>query len=332
MANDIQEKRLRFEREADEQPISGLLDVRTILQTDWPEPAWAIPEYLPAGLTIIAGKAKIGKSWLALQIAAAVASGGKALGKDIPPGPALYLALEDPPRRLKERMLIQKWKIDADCQFMVIGEFNEKIGDLKNGGAIRLADQINARGYRYVCIDTLSRAILGDQNEVEEMTAALTPLQEIAHEKNCAIAIVDHHKKGLVDQDAVTSILGSTAKGAMADCIWGLYRERGKAQASLCITGRDVVEVTLAVTMDWELGCWQSDGDASEIQRGERMNEIVAYIESAGQVGLMEICEAVERDKGNVFRDLSDLVGQGILKKNGSTRGKIRYAIANYTF
>jgi len=319
----------QFERDPDEPIIPGLMTAHHILTTDWPEPIWAIPEYLPAGLTIIAGKPKIGKSWLALQIACAVSSGGRTLGKDVEQGSALYLALEDPPRRLKDRMKKQRWPDNPTCDFLALGDFNESIGDLKNGGGLKLAQQIQQKRYKYVCIDTLSRAIVGDQNEVEEMTAALTPLQEMAHSENCAVVIVDHHRKSIMDQDAVTNILGSTAKGAMADCVWGLYRERGKLNANLAITGRDVVEITLAVTMDWELGCWQSDGDADEIQRGERKDEIVAFIESNGAAGLIEIAEATDRDKSNVFRDLNELINANLIKKTGLGRGKVKYCLSD---
>lgn len=54
---------------------------------------------------MLAGPPKIGKSWLALGLAVAVATGGKALGTiDVTTGAALYLALEDTPRRLQARL------------------------------------------------------------------------------------------------------------------------------------------------------------------------------------------------------------------------------------
>ncbi len=40
---------------------------------------WAIPEIVPEGLTILAGAPKIGKSWLCLDLALAIAGGGRAL-------------------------------------------------------------------------------------------------------------------------------------------------------------------------------------------------------------------------------------------------------------
>lgn len=75
----------------------NLLTADQILTTQWPEPVWAIPHMLPAGLTILAGRSKIGKSWLALQIAQAVAAGSTVLDRQVQKGPVLYLALEDSP-------------------------------------------------------------------------------------------------------------------------------------------------------------------------------------------------------------------------------------------
>jgi RecA-family ATPase len=201
-------------------PVPSPLDLLTadqILTTAWPEPVWAIPGLLPVSLTILAGKPKLGKSWLALQIALAVAAGGRVLGQDVERGPILYLALEDSPRRLRDRMARQGWPPGLPADFMPLGEFAGQIGDLRGGGGERLAAQIERVGYRLVAVDTFSRACCGDQNDAEQMTRALTPLQETAHAENCAVLLNDHHRKGFgADPDAVIDIRGSIAKGAMA--------------------------------------------------------------------------------------------------------------------
>ena len=49
--------------------IPGLISADEILTTEWPEPVWAVPGILPVGLGILGGPPKMGKSWLALQIA-----------------------------------------------------------------------------------------------------------------------------------------------------------------------------------------------------------------------------------------------------------------------
>jgi len=56
-------------------------------------------------LTILAGRPKIGKSGLALNIAIAVASGGLVFGSvQVETGSVLYLALVDTQRRLQSRL------------------------------------------------------------------------------------------------------------------------------------------------------------------------------------------------------------------------------------
>src|SRR5262249_7794817 len=70
-----------------------------------PEARYVVWEVIPEGLTVLAGKPKLGKSWLALNLALAVAQGGIALGKiNVTKAGVLYLALEDTKRRLQARV------------------------------------------------------------------------------------------------------------------------------------------------------------------------------------------------------------------------------------
>jgi hypothetical protein len=92
-----------------ERPVNSLprssWTARDLLQHDFPEPRYAVPGVLAEGLNLLAGAPKLGKSWFALNVAAAVAYGGMALDKiTVERGEALYLALEDPPRRLQRRL------------------------------------------------------------------------------------------------------------------------------------------------------------------------------------------------------------------------------------
>ena len=297
-------------------PPLHLLTADDILTTEWPEPVWAIPGLLPAGLTILAGKPKLGKSWLALQIAQSVASGGVVLGEHVERGPVMYLALEDGARRLQDRMRRQNWPLGLDCDFLTVGKFAREVGDLRNGGSEKVAQQIEARGYRLVVIDTLSRAVFGDESDKQAMTRALEPMQEIALDHNCAALLVDHHSShGFgANPDAVGDILGSTAKGALADCIWGLYRERKKADAQLHVIGRETGEdKSLALWFDGLTGCWQSRGDADELELTERRQQILDALEGLGRASLGTIADIIEQPKSNTHGRLQDLVSAGLV-------------------
>ncbi len=73
---------------------------------------WVIPGIIPQGYTIIAAPPKAGKSWLVLDTAIALSTGGKTLNayQVEEPRPVLYLALEDTFARLQKRLGILKYE------------------------------------------------------------------------------------------------------------------------------------------------------------------------------------------------------------------------------
>jgi hypothetical protein len=80
---------------------------RELMAATFPAARFAVPDLIPDGLTFFAGAPKLGKSWMALGLGIAIASGGRALGTiDVEGAAVLYLALEDSPRRLQERLAL----------------------------------------------------------------------------------------------------------------------------------------------------------------------------------------------------------------------------------
>jgi putative DNA primase/helicase len=74
----------------------SIFSLPDLLSWELPPVRWTIPEILPEGLTLLAGKPKLGKSWLALSVALSIAAGCVALSaQTVAKGDVLYLALED---------------------------------------------------------------------------------------------------------------------------------------------------------------------------------------------------------------------------------------------
>ena len=306
-----------------------ILSANEILTTKWPEPLWAVPGLLPVGLTILAGAPKIGKSWISLQIAKAISLGGEFLGEMVNKGPVLIFALEDTPQRLQNRMNAMGWPSNLEVDFLTIPRTGEQSWNMLNGGGEKLARLMKQKGYRLVVIDTLSRAIPGDQQDVQAMTRALTPLQEMALQVNCALMINDHHRKaGAANSDAIADILGSTAKGAMADTVWSLYRERGKNGAKLTVTGRDVEEQTLQLEFNSTSCLWSSHGNTTTLNITERRQEILDALTKLGRVQIMDLCDYLNQDKGNLHPRLQDLVNAGLVKRE-KISNNVYYELAN---
>jgi hypothetical protein len=238
----------------------------------------------------------------------------------------LYLALEDHWRRLHERMRLQGWTpaVQEQVDFLTLQEFITLFGDLRRSGGHLLAAAIRERRYRLVVIDTLSRAIWGNQSDVNEMTRWLSPLQGIAFETSCTLLLLDHHRK-LVggSPDAVADMLGSQAKGAVADTIWGLYRERSKHEGTLVVVGRDVKDHSLAVRLDRATCCWHVEGDAAEVAISAARRRVLEAVEALGQASLMQIVGVTGDDPSNTSKLLRAMAADGLLRVESAQRGKI---------
>lgn len=300
-----------------------------LLQAILPPIKWAIPDLLPEGVTILGGKPKVGKSWLALQIALSICAGGKFFGRDVEQGRVLYVALEDNRRRLQSRMFAQGWR-NQDAKhfdYMLNEQFKGEIGNLDEQGAGKLTAQIVYKDYRLVIIDTFGRAFvhsqkLRDQNAYHQISMAMDEIQKVAIENSAAVMFIDHHTKGssseAITPDAVADIQGSIGKGGMADCAWGIYKTRTRKDALLQIDGRDIEEVvSLAVRFDKHTTAWQSEGDYYQKKLSERKQEIVDLLESEGEMKLSEMARLTERKMKHLHRDLNSLMADGkVLKDN----------------
>lgn len=115
--------------------------------------------------------------------------------------------------------------------------------------------------------------------------------------------------------DAIGDILGGTSKGATLDTAWGLYRDRGKQEANLVITGRDVEDLNLALEFDKKTGLWRYNGDYYALKITERRQEyldLVADLDGSAQV--REIAQNLGVTTSAARQQLSELVNAGHLR------------------
>jgi len=283
-----------------------------LLDAEFPEPKWAIPDLIPEGLTIIGGRPKVGKSWLLLQAAIAVGTGGMFFNKRIEQGNVLYVAFEDGPRRLQDR--IKKMGMPRDA--MVTFERNWK--PMQKGGLDDLVAELAAADYRLVIFDTLTRAFpgLSQKDHPEVIGRCIDQIQTIATNRNISITFSDHTRKpNGFDSDPIDDILYSSEKVKSADVVLALYKEQGKAGAKLLGRGRDIEEIDLALKWDPELWCWQSDGNVGELAKTERQNELLTALETLGKAQISDIAKAIGKNKGNIYGSLQDLCNKGLISR-----------------
>jgi len=292
---------------------------------DLPEPVWVVPDLLPAGLSLLAGRPKQGKSFLALQLAVAFGTGGVFLDRPVPHGRALYIALEDSARRLQGRVLGMRAPSDARVDFAFTWP------DLSGEGLDALEDRIMADGLRLVVVDTLARAVRDrlDRDDVGDVTRMLGGLQEMALARDVCVLAIDHHRKPGMVTDVVDDVMGSTGKSAVADTIWGLYRQRGDKGANLAVTGRDVAEVQLGIAFHRVTLSWQLDETAEGVRYGTVQADILdAMAELGGEATTTELAEALDMDTGNLHHELSELVAKGAVVKCERRGRTVPYRLA----
>lgn len=285
-----------------------------LMQIDFPEPVWVVPNLLPQGLTLLCGKPKMGKSFLALTIALELSSGSKVLGK-IPINPinVLYLALEDTYRRLKGRLSEMIFGASAPENLYFYTQWDK----VDQGGFEQLEDWLNQHpDVKLVIIDTFERfrpAQKRNLNIYSEDYAAVEKLKYITDTRSIAFLAV-HHLRKMESDDPLDMISGSTGLSGAADSLAILKRERGSADAFLYVTGRDVIENDYALKFDDDFCRWKIIGNAHEYKMSESRLQIIRYLTNVGQPkSAKEISERLGKKYNTTRSILSKMMADGQL-------------------
>lgn len=215
-----------------------------LMQREFPEPRWAVPGLIAEGLTLLVGAPKFGKSWICLNLAVAVAAGGKALGKiDVESGAVLYAALEDPARRLQNRLdiVMQGEAVPVGLDFVTVLPRMPKATEVIGGWLDAHPDA------RLVIVDVLRKVRpLSDgrtgRAAYDEDYDTLGALKALADQFSIAIVVVHHTRKAMDEADVINEVSGSTGLTGAADAILIAKRARNTSEAVLHVTGRDITE------------------------------------------------------------------------------------------
>jgi hypothetical protein len=272
-----------------------------LLARQLPPVQWAIPEILPEGLTILASKPKLGKSWLALALALAVASGGVALGTyPVTQGEVLYLALEDNERRLQSRAKQLLASMSAVPNTIA---FELRWPRLDQGGLMYLEEYLQTHPQvRLVVVDTWARVSPKSKNrqrsQYQDDYEALTPLKYLADTYRVSILAI-HHLRKMRGDDVLDEITGSIGLTGVVDGALILKRERGQHEATLFVTGRDIEqEQQLALRFDAQTALWTLMGNAEEVKRTKERQEILDLLSEQFPEGMnpRQVAEALQKN------------------------------------
>ena len=278
--------------------------------------AWVVPGYLPQGATVLAGRPKLGKSWLVLDWCLAVASGGTTLGVHCESGDVLYAALEDTERRLKARV-----------QKLVSGEWPARMLYLHEmprtdeGGIALVREWLEqASAPRLVAIDVLAKVRSGKGREEGNYDAdyrAVAAWKGLADEFGVAVVLV-HHVRKMGADDPLEMVSGTNGLTGAADAI--LVLNRDSQGCTLGGRGRDLDEFDRAVQFDKEACVWRVLGEVQDARRSDARSVIMSVLSGTAPLSPSEIAAASGQQHGNVRFLLSKMVEAGEVEKVG--RGK----------
>lgn len=294
-------------------------DLRTKV---FPPIKWAVPDMIPSGLSILGGAPKTGKSILALQLALGVAIGGYAFGKiPVAQGDVLYLALEDNPRRLQDRIIASNAVSDEDDLSRLTLAYTVP---RQHEGGIEFIDwwlqeHPNAR---LIIIDTLQRfrkQLSNKANVYAEDYDVISEIKALADKYDVAFLLLHHLKKVNpkleIAMDWIDLFSGSAGISGSADALFVLKRARQSVHGTLYRTGRDVEEKEFALKLDG-FG-WFLDENVEAIVLPTWKKQILDFLKEHMAVTAIGLAAAYNLSHNTAKQNLARFAKEGSIIKVG---------------
>ena len=262
-----------------------------------------VPGLIPEGVTIVAGKPKIGKSFLALDICMAVAGDRFTLGEIKPvQGDALYLALEDNERRLKKRIdkLLQ---VAKGPELEIHTEWRR----VDQGGLDDIKEWCEAHpARRLIWIDTFVkiRPLAGKNEQAYTFDyRSIEGLQKLAREYQVGIVLNHHLRKASSEDDVFDDVSGTLGITGAADTI--IIMKRMAGMVKVFVRGRDIEEAEYAAEFDKQTCRWRLVGAAEDVFRSQERQVILTALKDVGRpMSVPELMAVAERHDRHALYNL----------------------------
>ena len=279
-----------------------------------------VDDLLPTGLLLVSGLPKIGKSYFVHQLSLAVATGDTFLGRNVLPGSVLFYAIEDGARRLKTRLHQQAGDVNGIERILYQLEAPTDYANLEED--IRMYQSLNP-DLQLVVIDTLGRSASGPKaghDQYSYWTDSLSRPQKLAEELGITIAFTHHLNKRQYTEgadDAFSRIYGNTALFGTVDTALILERHRGTDNAVLRVTGRDVEEQNLKMTLDRTTMTWHDTGPIPQqlINPTKAQTQFIELL-NGGPMKLSQIARELGMSESNAHQHLNKAIKDGVVEKH----------------
>lgn len=261
----------------------NVIKANELLSMEFSESRSVISRLMPRGTYIFAGAPKIGKSWMVLWFAKQISQGSPIWEFETTKGDVLYISLEDPARRLQNRLMEIS---DDSVSNIYFATESEVIG---SGLEEQLENFIAEHpSVSLIIIDTLQkiREISGDNYSYASDYAAITAIKSIADRRNIAFLIVHHTRKEADEGDPFNTISGTNGLLGAADGAFVLIKhQRIDGRATLHATGRDIEDIKLELEFNRETYTWAMlSNDDSDLIKSDNpiLTDIERFLQTKG--------------------------------------------------
>lgn len=294
-------------------------------------PKWIVEQLIVEGMTILAGKPKIRKSWWCLNLALSVIAGSEVFGMyESHPCEVLYLALEDNKARLQQRLRLLCGVTPPRGLHFVTTDAN--FPRLDKGGIEQLEHKLKDNPQiRLIVIDTLQKVKprgARNQNAYENDVDAMANLHRFALTHQVAVILVHHVRKGSAE-DVFDDISGSLGLTGTADTNIVLHGKRNDVKAVMHMTGRAIEDQQLAMKFDNKSFSWFVEGNAAEVILSENRKLIREVVGEAEKPLLIKEIKFALEMKGHSLSEpnIKKTVGRMVSDEQLAKVGDNRYGI-----
>ena len=260
----LEEMYLRMQRLTDPHYLYTIT-MTELYQTAFRSRPSIIDGLLYAGVYILAGAPKIGKSFLVAQIAYHVSTGRKLWDFDVHQGTVLYLALEDDYQRIQSRMFIMYGVNDTpNLHFATVA------GKIGNGLDEQLENFMRKHpDTKLIIIDTMQkiRELGGESYSYASDYEIIGRLKQFA-DKYCICVLTVHHTRKQPAGDSFEMISGTTGLLGCADGSLLMQKKKRTAlEATIDVVGRDQQDQILYLKKDPETQIWNLERMENELHK-----------------------------------------------------------------
>ena len=305
----------------------GKGDFQELRHKEVTETEWIIKDLLPVGVSLMAAKAKTGKTYFFMQAAIAISKGIPFLGQfETTKGRVLQLALEDPEKRLVTRY--QQLGDYPKGYWYTLESHFPRIGNGFEETVKKHLDEM--QDCKLVIIDTLANVMPTSETKGDTYLKdyqTVTTIKSFANQyPHTAFIFITHMKKG--ETEDIDSILGSTAISGGFDNLYFLRKAGYNGNATMTMTGKDVAQETHALQFDKQLTAWQYLGTGEMATMSESRKEVISVIQKHGAETKSDIVQLIDDlNDESAKKLLNRMVKDDILEVVGRRGNSYKYCL-----